>query len=123
MIVLATFGTIVSLGLVRAPYLGVACHGANNTVCGRVGVAVWVKGHASAIDARVGNARVRLRAPSPPNARAPWIGYVHLPLRAMGLPAQWAGVPARRLRVRLRVERAGTWREGTMRVLLAPGWG
>lgn len=120
MVVLAT---ILSLGLVCSPYLGVACHGANNTGCGRVGVAVWVKGRPSAIEARVAGARVRLRAPSPPNARVPWIGYVHLPLRAMGLPARWTGVPVKRLRVRLRVERAGVWRQGTMRLPLGPGWG
>ncbi|HEY7398379.1 MAG TPA: hypothetical protein VH538_08760 [Gaiellaceae bacterium] len=122
---MALLAVVVSLGLglVRAPYLGVACHGANNTGCGRVGVAVWVKGRPAAIEARVGDARVRLRRPSASDPTAPWIGYVHLPLRAMGLPARWTGVPAKRLRVRLRIERASVWREGSRRVLLGPGWG
>jgi hypothetical protein len=48
---------------------------------------------------------------------------VHLRLRAMGLPTQWTGVPVKRIKIRLRVERAGVWHSSTMRVLLYPGWG
>jgi hypothetical protein len=124
MVVLATLASLFSLGLglTRTPYLGVDCPYANTTTCGRVGIAVWLKDRPTAIEASIGKAHVRLRAPSPPNVRAPWVGYVHLPLRAMGIPASWTG-SARPLRLHLRVERAGTWQTGTVRALLYPGFG
>lgn len=124
MTILATVSSVLvlGLGLARAPYLGVACHEANTTTCGRVGIAVWVRGRTTAIDARVGAARARLRRQRRAHGETPWIGYVHLPLRRLGLPAGWTG-PAIPLQLHLRMERAGVWRTGTVRVLLSPGWG
>ena len=124
MVVLATLVSVFSLGLglARAPYLGVACHEANSTTCGRVGIAVWLRGSATAVQATVRHAGVRLQREAWANGETTWIGYVHLPLRAMGLPAGWAG-PAKRLLLHLRVRRRGVWRTGTVPVLLSPGWG
>ncbi len=109
----------LGLGLSRTPYLGVACPHANSTRCGRVGVAVWVSRPASGIEATVQGVRVELHPSG--GRRAPWIGYVHLRLRALGIPSWWAGV--RPITVRLRILRAGRWRAGSVRALLHPGWG
>ena len=124
MVVLATLVSVISLGLglTRTPYLGVACHDANSTTCGRVGIAVWLRGTPTAVQATVRHASVRLQRKTWANRKTTWIGYVHLPLRAMGLPAGWSG-PAKRLLLHLRVRRDGVWRTGTVPVLLSPGWG
>jgi hypothetical protein len=124
MVVFATLVSVWSLGLglTRTPYLGVACHQANTTTCGRVGIAVWLRRTPTAVQATVRNASVRLQRKSWANGETTWIGYVHLPLRAMGLPAGWTG-PFKRLLLHLRVRRGGVWRTGTVPVLLSPGWG
>jgi hypothetical protein len=124
MLFLATFGTVLSLGLglARTPYLGVACHQPSSTTCGRVGIAVWVRGRATAVQATVRGASVRLQRETWANGETRWIGYVHLRLRVMGIPAGWTG-PAKRLLLRLRVRRGGIWRVGAVPVLLSPGWG
>ena len=124
MVGLATLVSVLSLGLglARTPYLGVACHEAKSTTCGRVGIAVWLRGAPTTVQAIVRHASVRLRHEKWANGETPWIGYVHLPLRAMGVPAGWSG-PAKRLLLHLRVRRNGGWRSGTVPVLLSPGWG
>ena len=124
MIALATVATVLSfgLGVARTPYLGVACHRANSTSCGRVGIAVWLRGNPTRVEATVGHVTVRLQKQKWANGETPWIGYAHLPLRAMGLPVGWTG-PAIRLLLHLRVRRAGVRRTGTAPVLLSPGWG
>jgi hypothetical protein len=124
MVVSATLVTVLSLGLglARPPYLGVACHGANTITCGRVGIAVWLRGSPTAVEATVRNAGVRLQRETWANGETPWIGYAHLDLRAMGLPAGWTG-PAKRVLLHLRIRRRGVWRTGTVPVLLSPGWG
>lgn len=112
----------LGLGLSRDPYLGVACHQANSTTCGRVGVAVWLaRRHAIRIDATLAGAHVRL---APPKAVGDfWVGFVHLPLRAMGLPASWEGTPEKLLTLGLRIRYPSGWRTGTLRLLLHAGWG
>jgi hypothetical protein len=59
----------------------------------------------------VRHAGVRLRRERWANGETPWIGYVHLPLHAMGLPTGWTG-PAKRLLLHLRVRRGIVWRTG-----------
>jgi len=118
---LATLAPVVSLGLglTQPPYLGVACPHANSTRCGRVGVAVWVSRPASAIEATVQGVRVRLHPTG--GRRLPWIGYVHLRLRAWGIPSFWTGVKP--IGIRVHILRTGRWQSGTVRTLLHPGWG
>ena len=112
----------LGLGLVREPYVGVACPGPNNTTCGRVGVAVWLaRPHAIRVDATLAGANVRLAPPK--TVGSYWVGFVRLPLRKMGLPASWAGVPAKRLVLRLRIRYPLGWRTGTLRLDLHSGWG
>lgn len=112
----------LGLGLSREPYIGVACSHANSTTCGRVGIAVWLaRRHAIRVDATLAGARVRL---IPPKAVGSfWVGFVHLPLHAMGLPTSWEGSPPKRLTLRLRIHYASGWRSGTLRIQLSPGWG
>jgi hypothetical protein len=114
---------LARLGLARQPYIGVACPGADNTSCGRVGIAVWLQTDADEIDATIRHHHVHLK---PPATRSPggfWVGFVHLPLRTMGLPASWEGTPAKTLSVRLRIRRRAVWKRGTLSVGLSPGWG
>jgi hypothetical protein len=76
----------------------VACHGANSTSCGRVGIAVWVaRPHATRIDATLAGRHVRLSPPTTP--RGYWLGYVRLPLQRIGLPAFWTGTPSKQLKL------------------------
>jgi hypothetical protein len=124
MIVLATLLSAVSLGLglVRPPYLGVACPGADVTTCGRVGIAVWLTERPTEVNAILDGHRVRLRLEAAPSGQ--WIGFVHLPLRSLGLPVHWYGTrPFKRMTLHLRVRSRSGWREGTVRVQLSPGWG
>ncbi|HZP71915.1 MAG TPA: hypothetical protein VFA97_00915 [Gaiellaceae bacterium] len=110
------------LGLAREPYIGVACPQANSTVCGRVGIAVWlVRRHATRIDATLAGRHVRLVPPKAVGSY--WVGFVHLPLRAMGLPSSWAGDPPKQLALRLRVAYADGARSGALRLGLHSGWG
>lgn len=112
----------LGLGLSRDPYVGVACHGPNNTTCGRVGIAVWVtRSDATRVDATVAGSHVRLTPPK--TAGSYWVGFVHLPLQRMGLPASWYGTPPKRITLRLRIRYPSGWRVGTLRVQLRPGWG
>src|SRR5882757_3731432 len=102
----------LGLGLARDPYVGVACPRANSTTCGRVGIAVWLaRRHVIRVDATLAGAGVRL---APPTAAGSfWVGFVHLPLRAMGLPESWAGTPAKRVTLVLRIRYPSGWRTGT----------
>lgn len=112
----------LGLGLARDPYVGVACPQANSTVCGRVGIAVWLaRRHAIRIDATLAGMHVRLSPPQ--QVGSFWVGFVHLPLRRMGLPPSWAGAPAKALTLQLRIRYASGWRTGTIRLGLHSGWG
>lgn len=111
----------LGLGLARAPYVGVACRQPNSTACGRVGIAVWARPHANRIEATLAGAHTRLAPPR--SAGSFWVGFVRLPRRRLALPASWAGSPARRLTLALRIRYPDGWRSGTVRVLLSPGWG
>lgn len=112
----------LGLGLSREPYVGVACPGANTTSCGRVGVAVWLdRSNATRVDATLAGVHVRLAPPK--TAGSFWVGFVHLPLRRMGLPESWTGTPGKKLTLALRVRYPSGWRSGMLRVPLRPGWG
>ena len=112
----------LGLGLARNPYVGVACPGPNTTTCGRVGIAVWTsRRHAIRADATLAGVHVRLTPPK--TAGSYWVGFVHLPLRSMGLPASWTGVPPKRLTLRLRIRYPSGWRTATLRLDLHSGWG
>ncbi len=124
---MAGFAAILSafslgLGLARDPYIGVACHQPNSTTCGRVGIAIWLaRRHAMRIDATLAGEHIRL---TPPNAvGAFWVGFVHLPLGKMGLPASWAGTPSEQLTLLVRIRYPSGWRTGTLRLYLHSGWG
>src|SRR6202035_2057437 len=79
------------LGLAQPPYLGVACHGANSTGCGRVGIAVWLRTRASSIEAQIAGSNVGLNAPPLVRGRRYWQGFVQLDLKRLGLPDAWFG--------------------------------
>jgi hypothetical protein len=111
----------LGLGLVRAPYVGVACPGPNSTVCGRVGIAVWLARPATEVDATLGGRRTRLRLVNAPSGM--WVGFVRLRLGALGLPATWYGTPARWMTLHLREQFGDGWRSGAVRVELRPGYG
>ena len=112
----------LGLGLAREPYVGVACRQPNSTVCGRVGIAVWVaRRHAMRVDATLAGAKVRLMPPK--RAGTFWVGFVHLPLERMGLPQSWVGDPQKDLTLRLRIRYASGWRTGDVRLPLHAGWG
>jgi hypothetical protein len=112
----------LGLGLARDPYMGVACPQPNSTVCGRVGIAVWVAGrHAIRVDATLAGAHVRLTPPK--QVGSFWVGFVHLPLHRMGLPQSWVGDPQKELTLRLRIRYASGWRTGSVRLRLHAGWG
>jgi hypothetical protein len=102
-------------------FIGVTC--GNITTCNRVGVAVWLRHPATEVDATLSAVHVRLRAPQRPT-RDYWSGFVHLPLRSLGLPSWWDGAhPAKAMTLHLRVHYSSGWRDGDVRVQLSPGWG
>jgi hypothetical protein len=110
------------IGLARDPYVGVACPGANSTVCGRVGIALWLaRRHAIRVEATLAGVHVRLTPPK--EVGSYWVGFVHLPLRQLGLPRSWAGDPAKRLTLVVRIHYPGAWRTARLRVDLHAGWG
>ncbi len=65
----------------RPPYLGVSCPRANSIACDRVGLALWLRGDAARVSARVNGRALRLTEPESNDDRPPWIGY----LRPAGL--------------------------------------
>lgn len=111
----------LGLGLVRAPYVGVACPGPNSTVCGRVGIAVWLARPATEVDVAVDGRRTRLRLLNAPSGM--WIGFVRLRVGALGLPPTWFGTPVKWMTLHLRVHFRDGWRAGAVRVQLRPGFG
>jgi len=68
------------LRLARAPYVGLACRTPNSPVCGRIGIAVWLRRPALGATAVLGGVRVKLHAGGL-GGRGPkyWEGYVQLP--------------------------------------------
>src|SRR5438132_3856145 len=113
----------LALGLARAPYVGVACHAPNSTVCNRVGIAIWLRRPALAATAVLGGRRVRLH-PGGLGGRGPtyWEGYVRV--RKRDLPRGWyGGEPPFFLRLRINLRYPTGTARGTVRVLLHPGWG
>ena len=113
-----------SLGLAQPPYLGVSCPGANVTACGRVGIAVWVSGRPSTIEAEIVGRTVRLDPPPRVRGRKYWQGFVYLNLRRLGLPVRWFGTkPYKVLALRLTIHRGTNRARGVLRATLHPGWG
>ena len=101
-------------------YLGITC--GNVTTCDRVGVAVWLTHSASEVDATLAGVHLRLRPPA--QSHDYWSGLVHLPVRALALPAWWDGAhPTKTMTLHLRVHYSAGWRDGDVRVQLSPGWG
>jgi hypothetical protein len=112
----------LGLGLAREPYVGVACPHANSTVCGRVGIAVWLaRRHAMRVDATLAGVHVRMSPPK--EVGSYWVGFVRLPLRKMGLPSSWAGDPAIRLNLLVRIRYPSGWRSKLLHLYLHAGWG
>lgn len=125
MVVAASALSMFVLGLSRPPMIGVACHQANSTSCGRVGIAVWLDHPATAVRAKLGGALIRLHAGGL-GGRGPtyWEGYVHLSASTLRLPAYWYGAdPPRYLRLRLRITYPSRVATGAVRLRLNAGWG
>jgi hypothetical protein len=118
--------------LARAPYLGVACHGAPSTACDRVGLAVWLRRPARSVEATVTGRHFRLgdrdwSGPAHKGLRRLFAGFLRpaglhqAPLR---VPARWSGASAFATRIRVTVTyRDGTRRTVSRKVSLSPGWG
>ena len=126
MVQVAVLAVSLSLGLARAPYVGIACPGQPNvTTCGRVGVAVWLKQPALAVSAALAGSPLRLHAGGF-GGQGPryWEGYVRLSQQQLRLPRQWAGTgPVRVLTLKLTIRYRKRTESGAVRVQLRPGWG
>ena len=105
--------------LARTPYVGVACRQPANS-CGRIGVAVWLAGPATRIDAALLGRNVRLSTSHAGTGaygyRRYWTGFIHLP------PAQVKS-GTYDVRVRITVTGDGTTAHFTRLVYLSAGWG
>ena len=111
-----------ALGLFQPPYLGVACHGSNTTTCGRIGIAVWLRGPARRVDASLAGVTVRLHDDG--LAGQYWTGYATLPPGWLGLPPRWYGTkPTKWLLLRLTIRRADGTARGAVRSFLHAGFG
>ena len=60
----------------REPYLGVSCPTANSFACDRVGLALWLRGDAKRVSARIAGRPLRLESPDSRVDEPPWIGYL-----------------------------------------------
>jgi hypothetical protein len=111
--------------LSRDPYMGVACSAPNSTACGRVGLAVWLKRPAKAVDAEVNGHHLSLKLEMWATRRAsPFVGYLRGAQANFRLPEHWEGQPPRDGLVRLRIDYGrGRSVETRVRVELSPGWG
>ena len=120
----AAFVVAFGLGLSRPPLIGIACHQANVTACGRVGIAVWLKRPARGAVAEIAGQRVRLHAGGLGGVGPTyWEGYAHLSQSTLQLPVAWAGEPVRFLRLRLTITYPARVASGLVRLQLRPGWG
>jgi hypothetical protein len=115
----------------QSPYMGVTCRVPNSTACDDLGLAVWLKRPAVAV-----NAEMRGRVFSLDDRQ--WSGPVRHHRRTMfagflraarlrptfHLPPRWEGQPARNPLVRMRIDYGrGAVVEARLRVSLSPGWG
>ena len=104
--------------LARAPYLGLACQGAAAT-CNRIGLAVWVIRPATGASAVLLGHRLRLRTSHSGNGgyrfRLYWTAFTHV-VSARAEPGTY-------VRVRIRLDQAGTVMFFTRRVYFSAGWG
>jgi hypothetical protein len=128
----AVWSVTPSSVLSREPYMGVACGIPNSTACDRMGLAVWLKRPALAVNAEIRGRQFSLsdRSLSTPirnHRRKDFAGY----LRGAGLsrtyhlPERWLGAqpPVHQL-VRLRIDYGtGPVVETRLRVWLMAGWG
>jgi hypothetical protein len=117
--------------LARAPYVGVSCSIPNSTRCDDLGLAVWLKRPAVAVNAEMARRRFSLddrqwSGPVRHHRRRMFAGF----LRGAGLgqtfrlPPSWEGQPARSAVVRVRIDYGrGVVVETRVRVSLSPGWG
>lgn len=105
--------------LARDPYLGVACREPANT-CGRIGVAVWLAGPATRVDATLLDREVRLSTSQAGTGaygyRRYWTGFIDL-APAKVKPGTYD------VRIRITVAAAGTTAHFTRLVYLSAGWG
>jgi hypothetical protein len=115
----------LSLGLFQQPMIGVACHGANVTTCGRIGIAVWLNRPAKSVDAELAGTHLRLHAGGFGGSGPTYSeGYVHIAARSLRLPKHWYGTkPVRLLTLRLTIRYPRRIASGALRLRLRPGWG
>lgn len=119
--------------LTRVPYMGVACSTPSSTACHRIGLAVWLKRPAVAVDATLVGRRLPLDSKdwwgrSGPRGRRMFVGYLRGPdvNAKLGIPpvSHWEGAPTPLRVVRLRISYRDGAREKTrVRVPLMAGWG
>ena len=114
--------------LTRVPYMGVACSTPNSTACNRIGLAVWLKRRAVAVDATVVGRRIALGIEHWSRGRRVFVGYLRGPGvgAELGIPpgTYWEGNPTPYRVVRLRISYRDGRREQTrVRVPLMAGWG
>ena len=120
-IALATLAVAATVGLVRPPYLGLACPGPDLTTCGRVGVAVWLRRPARRVRATLNGVPVPMHAGGL-GGKGPtyWQGFARFAPGRLGLPPRWYGTkPAKWLLLRVVVD----GRRQSVRAQLRPGWG
>jgi hypothetical protein len=125
--------------LARAPYMGVSCPGAPNSIaCDRVGLAVWLRRPAVSVDATIGGWPLKLdwagdRTPAhaTPGAKTAFDGFLqpagltsHLYVKPDRGTNEWLGDGAPAPVVRLRVNYAdGRTSTTELPVSLSSGWG
>ena len=123
--------------LAKDPYMGVSCGRPNSVGCDRVGLAVWTRRPASAVQATVGGRSLALddrrwSGPARRGQRRMFAGFLtHAGLRRngpLGVRVEggdhWTGVHPVDAPVRLTVTYAdGSRRTAVVRVSLSPGWG
>jgi hypothetical protein len=123
--------------LARAPTMGVACPRPNRFACDRVGLAVWLRRPAVAVEARIGERPLRLDDAEWSGAlrhgrRRMFAGFLQpagllagpLRLHADDGPGRWVGHRAVRAGVELLIERSPRrFVRTSLSVPLAAGWG
>jgi hypothetical protein len=114
--------------LTRVPYMGVACSTPNSPACNRVGLAVWLKRPALAVDATLVGRHVALDNQQWSRGRRMFAGFLRGPGvgASLGIPPgiRWEGNPTPFAFVRLRISyRDGGLEQTRVRVPLMAGWG